>query len=380
MSLQRTTRIGLGVVGLLAIAVAGLGTYGYLIRGGKRGAGGGAAAGAIAIAVTGKACDPMTLQVEAGRVVFQIANRSDRALEWEILQGVMVVEERENIAPGLSATLAARLDPGVYEITCGLLSNPRGKLTVVAAAGNGTAAAPRPSLVQLIGPIAEYKVYATIEADALVAGTAKLVAAVKAGDLAGAQALYGEAHLHYERIKPVAALFADLDAAIDARADDFGQREADPAFTGFHRLEHGLITDRSTQDLVPLADKLLADVETLRDRIRSATIAPERMAGGAVSLMERGGAGLADIRARAEGAQKIAALLQPLTLKADKDLSGRIDAGFAALDRQLDSLRLPDGGFESFDKLSQDQRTRLQGQVAALAADLTAMRQVLGLD
>ena len=82
------------------------------------------------VAITARACDPGEITVPAGRTVFEIVNRSDRPVEWEILDGVMVVEERENIPPGFSQTLAARLAPGEYQITCGLLSNPRGTLHV----------------------------------------------------------------------------------------------------------------------------------------------------------------------------------------------------------------------------------------------------------
>ena len=48
------------------------------------------------------------------RRTFEILNQSDRPVEWEILDGVMVVEERENIAPGFKQTLTAKLAPGDY--------------------------------------------------------------------------------------------------------------------------------------------------------------------------------------------------------------------------------------------------------------------------
>ncbi len=52
------------------------------------------------VTIQGNACDPNEITVPAGRTTFTIVNKSNRALEWEILDGVMVVEERENIAPG----------------------------------------------------------------------------------------------------------------------------------------------------------------------------------------------------------------------------------------------------------------------------------------
>jgi iron uptake system EfeUOB component EfeO/EfeM len=86
----------------------------------------------VAVTVTSEGCQPASLTVAAGKTRFMIHNASARALEWEILKGVYVVEERENIAPGFTQKLTATLEPGNYEITCGLLSNPRGKLTVTA--------------------------------------------------------------------------------------------------------------------------------------------------------------------------------------------------------------------------------------------------------
>lgn len=92
--------------------------------------------GKVQIVVNAKSCDPNELTVPAGRTVFEIVNKSDRSVEWEILDGVMVLEERENIAPGFKQTLSAKLSPGEYQITCGLLSNPRGKLIVTPSASS----------------------------------------------------------------------------------------------------------------------------------------------------------------------------------------------------------------------------------------------------
>ncbi|KJV33907.1 hypothetical protein VI06_01230 [Aquitalea magnusonii] len=102
---------------------------------GKQGAAPAAVATAPAIPVVNvgvndEACEPMQLTVKRGKTQFLIKNNSARAVEWEILKGVYVVEERENIAPGFSQKLTAKLEPGKYEMTCGLLSNPHGVLIV----------------------------------------------------------------------------------------------------------------------------------------------------------------------------------------------------------------------------------------------------------
>jgi len=328
--------------------------------------------------------------VPAGKVTFQVHNKSARALEWEILNGVMVVDERENIAPGFTAKLTTTLVPGTYGITCGLLSNPKGTLTVTASAG--APAEVKPTAMDLVGPIAEYKVYVTGEVDALVQRTRALTDAVKAGDLAKAKAAYAPARTYYESIEPIAELFSDLDGSIDSRADDHEKKEADPGFTGFHRIEYGLYAKNSTDGLAPFADRLMADVLDLQTRIKGLTVPPGKMVGGAAALIEEVAASkisgeedryshtdLWDFQANLDGAEKIVDLLRPLTAKADPALSARIDKNFATDDQILAKYKTEGGGFETYDKLTPEDRKALQGPVTMLAEDLAKLRGTLGI-
>ena len=195
----------------------------------------------VKVTVTDKQCEPMTITVNAGKTQFIIQNHSQKALEWEILKGVMVVEERENIAPGFSQKMTANLQPGEYDMTCGLLTNPKGKLIVK---GEATAdAAQSDALLSLGGAITAYKAYVMAETTQLVTDTKAFTDAIKAGDIEKAKALYAPTRQHYERIEPIAELFSDLDGSIDAREDDYEQKAADPKFTGFHRWKkHCLAT------------------------------------------------------------------------------------------------------------------------------------------
>jgi iron uptake system component EfeO len=349
----------------------------------------GAPEAAAAVTITAKGCDPATLTVAAGKTVFSIRNASRRALEWEILDGVMVVAERENIVPGFVQKLTATLDAGEYQMTCGLLSNPKGVIHVAAAAGKP--AAP-PSPMDLVGPIAEYKLYVMGEAKALTEATAAFAAAVKANDLATAQKLYAPARQHYERIEPVAELFDDLDKSIDARADDFEKKEEDPTWTGFHRLEKALFADRSTEGMAPLADKLLADTQELQKRVTGLAITPKAMVGGPAALIEEMAAtkitgeedryshtDLWDFQANLDGAQKIVELLRPLVKPRDPALLAKLDENFARVDAILAKYR--DGaGFQPYDKLREADRTALKAPIATLAEELSKLRGTLGVD
>ncbi len=135
----------------------------------------------VKVTVTDKQCEPMTITVNAGKTQFIIQNHSQKALEWEILKGVMVVEERENIALGFSQKMTANLQPGEYDMTCGLLTNPKGKLIVK---GEATAdAAQSDALLSLGGAITAYKAYVMAETTQLVTDTKAFTDAIKAGDI-----------------------------------------------------------------------------------------------------------------------------------------------------------------------------------------------------
>ena len=337
----------------------------------------------VTVTIRDKTCEPAELTVPAGKVGFTIVNQSDRAVEWEILDGVMVLEERENIAPGFSQTLDARLSPGTYEITCGLLSNPRGKLVVTPSEASA-AAANRPPLTAFIGPLAEYQVYLMTEAATLAEQVGALGDAIQAGDLEKARQLYAPARAAYQHIEPVALRFGDLDNAIDARAELFEQREADPAFVGFHRIEQGLFQAGSTAGLAPVAAKLVADIGTLNDRIGELRLPPEQLAKGAAAALERiAGSGvlvsenryaqadLADAAASVEGSREVVGLLRPLVEKARLDLAKELDAALAAADAELAAHA---------DPLDDAARKAIGGKLQALAGSIGRINAAIGLE
>ena len=328
----------------------------------------------VKVTVTDKQCEPMTITVNAGKTQFIIQNHSQKALEWEILKGVMVVEERENIAPGFSQKMTANLQPGEYDMTCGLLTNPKGKLIVK---GEATAdAAQSDALLSLGGAITAYKAYVMAETTQLVTDTKAFTDAIKAGDIEKAKALYAPTRQHYERIEPIAELFSDLDGSIDAREDDYEQKAADPKFTGFHQY----------------ADQLYTDVVDLQKRISELAFPPSKVVGGAAGLIEEVAASkisgeedryshtdLWDFQANVEGSQKIVDLLRPQLQKANPELLAKVDANFKKVDTILAKYRTKDG-FETYDKLTDADRNALKGPITALAEDLAQLRGVLGLD
>jgi len=249
------------------------------------------------------------------------------------------------------------------------------------------------SPLELVGPVAEYKLYVNENVDKFVEDTRKFTDAVKAGKLDEARALFASTRMSYERIEPVAELFSDLDASIDSRADDHEKAEKDPGFIGFHRIEYALWEEKSTAGVNDVADKLMADVLELQKRLQKLTFPPEKVVGGAAVLMEEVAAtkisgeedryshtDLWDFQANFEGSYHIFELLRPLVEREDKAFVEKTDANFKAVFDTLSKYKTADGGFQSYEKLTDRDRKMLAGRVNTLAEDLSQMRGMLGLD
>ncbi|WP_342594922.1 iron uptake system protein EfeO [Salinicola lusitanus] len=306
------------------------------------------------VEVTASGCEPNRLEVPAGQRTFTVVNRSNRAIEWEIIDGVMVLAERENIAPGLRQPLTATLKAGDYVMTCGLLSNPRGTLHVVA--GDSSAPASTLPATAFVGALAEYRVYTTLQLRKLRASAVELRDAIGAGDLDAAHRAYREARRADLHLAMPIGLYSDIDQRLNARADDFERREADPAFVGFHRLAYGLFERQDTAGLAPVAAQLLADVDTLSERLKHASIPPAQLADGTSRVLEawldhhRGesavaGPDLADLVSLTEGANKIVSLLAPLLERQSPATLQTLEANLSTLQRDLPAAdaSTPDG-------------------------------------
>lgn len=346
----------------------------------------------VLVTIAGHSCEPNALTVPAGRASFRIVNRSDRAVEWEILDGVLVVEERENIAPGLSQVINANLLPGDYTITCGLLSNPHGTLHVTPTAASQAAAKAGPALLAFVGPLSEYRVFLSSQGSALIKAVTALEQAIAAADLGQAQALYLSARAAYQRLAPAAQRLGQLDNAINARADYFEKREQDPGFVGFHRLEYALFEQRNLDRLAPLAQRLLTDVTSLKQQLLAQSLAPEQL----VSIVVRNLDNIAQVRAHSgeeeryshsdlngfagnlDASRKVVELLRPLLGKSDAPLLTNIDTALADFAAELDGFKV-DGGYASYDSVSPAQRQQIADKAKALAAALDAIDPALGL-
>ncbi|WP_062011941.1 iron uptake system protein EfeO [Aureimonas sp. AU4] len=248
------------------------------------------------------------------------------------------------------------------------------------------------SPLDIVRPVAEYKIYVSEKTEKLVADTKSFTDAVKAGDVERAKALFAPTRMSWEAIEPIAELFSDLDASVDSRADDHELAEKDPAFTGFHKIEHGLFAEGTTDGLGPVADKLMTDIEDLRARIEEMALPPEKVIGGAAVLMEEvaatkisgeedrySGTDLWDFKANTDGSRKIFDLVRPLIETEDSAFVRKVDASFTTVDTTLAKYRKGEG-YAHYSELTDADRRVLAANVNTLAEDLSTLRGKLGLD
>lgn len=243
----------------------------------------------------------------------------------------------------------------------------------------------QPSNAALAVATQSYHDYVVTEMDQLAVTTKQFTDAVRAGDMDQAKQLYPLARVHYEHVEPVAASFGDLDASIDARVDGV----SNPAdWTGFHRIEKAIWQDHTLAGMSPLADKLDADVASLKSKVATETYQPAQLANGAGELLtevsttkvtgeeERySHTDLWAVAANVDGARKCFELLKPAVAAKDADLAQQLDSRFVDVAGSLSKYQRGNG-YVDYSTVAQDQRRQLANAVNALAEPLS---QVAGL-
>jgi iron uptake system component EfeO len=324
---------------------------------------------AMSFELTDAGCVPHTAKVPAGPVAFEVENAgTSNVSEFEVLEGETIVGEKENLADGLSGSFSLTLKPGTYTLYCPGGSQERGTLTVTGKAK--TKASPGEEAA-----VSGYRSYLEQNTARLVAATAPFVAAVEAGDVEKAKALYAPARVPYERIEPVAESFGDLDPRIDARENDVPKSE----FGGFHRIEKALWEEDTASGMAPVAKQLLADVEELQGKVRTVDLQAAQIANGANELLGEVSASkitgeeeryshidLVDFDANVEGAEAAFEAVEPLLSDKDPKLAKEIEAQFAKVYASLEPYRRGDG-FVSYTELTQADTRKLAQEIDALA-------------
>ncbi|MEV8241093.1 iron uptake system protein EfeO [Microbacterium testaceum] len=374
-----------------------------------------AASGALTVTSTDDGCAVSSASAPSGTVAFDVSNKSDQVTEFYLLasDGLRIVGEVENIAPGASRNLTVVAQPGDYYTLCkpGMVGDGVGKasfsVTGDAVAVEGPDAEQKQQAVDL------YAAFVKDQVGQLLPAVKTFTAAYESGDDAAAKEQFPRVRAYYERIEPIAEALGDLDPRIDYREVDAVAEGLD--WTGFHRIEKdlwvpaqdALNADGATpawKDWTPSTpderkthgDKLVSDVQELYDYVHgdefTQALDAQGVAGisnGAIALLDEvasgkisgeedwwSGTDLYDFAANVEGSKMAFSLVRDFAeSKGDKgaELVTRIDKGYADLEAALAAHGSADAGFVPYSQLTEADKRQFTDLINALAEPLSQL-------
>lgn len=370
---------------------------------------------AVTVTSTDTTCDVSASAATSGTLAFTVNNESAQVTEFYLLaeDGLRIVGEVENIAPGTARSLTVVAQPGDYFTLCkpGMVGEGVGRTAFSVSgdqiAATGDDAAQKQHAVDL------YAAFVKDQVENLVPAVDEFVAAYESGDDETARTLFPQVRAFYERIEPVAESLGDLDPRIDYREVDAVAEGLD--WTGFHRIEKdlwvpeqdALNADGETsawQDWAPstdaeraaFGDQLIADVAELNDYVHSAdfqtALDAQGVAGisnGAIGLLDEvatgkitgeedwwSGTDLWDFAANVEGSKMAFSLVEEFakaTGDEGTDLTDQIAQGYADLEAALAAHGSLAAGFITYDELTDSDKRTLTDLLNALAEPLSKL-------
>ncbi|KOS68712.1 iron ABC transporter substrate-binding protein [Lysinibacillus contaminans] len=251
--------------------------------------------------------------------------------------------------------------------------------------------APAAEEVDLTAELTAYKEFALEQMDQFLLETENFVNLFKAGDMEGAKAAYAPARMYFERSEPIAESFGDLDPRIDGRLADIQEEgKGEEEWTGYHKLEYALWEENTTAGYEAIADQLLADAKELHALVQTVEVTPDLMITGAVDLLNEVSTSkitgeeeiyshtdLYDFKANIEGAEKIFEILRSKLEAKDKELVATLDEKFKAVDDLLAQHVTANGGYISYEELTEENTKALATAVNQLGEPLSQMGIIL---
>lgn len=397
-------------VSLAALAVAAVALSGCVAKADAAGR-----SQTLSVTSTDQACTVSGSSATSGTIDFAVKNTGSQVSEFYLLanDGLRIIGEVENIAPGAGRTLTVTAQPGRYYTVCkpGMVGDGVGRATFEVTGDKvqvtGTDAAQQKAAVD------QYASFVKNQVEQLVPAADAFAAAYVAGDDAKARALFAKTRAPYERIEPIAESLGDLDPKIDFRELD-AEAEGIP-WTGFHRIEKDLwVPARSAlnsdgqtpawkgwkpstpTERRQYADGLIANVKTLNDYVHSAKFAASLEAAGVAGL-SNGAIGLldevakskitgeedwwshtdlSDFAANVDGSKMAFSLVEDLAAakgSAGKALVQRIDKAYSALEARLATYGNPAKGYTPYTKLTVEDKRQLTDLLNSLAEPLSQL-------
>ncbi|MBU4465557.1 MAG: EfeM/EfeO family lipoprotein [Actinobacteria bacterium] len=374
-----------------------------------------AATGTLTVTSDDNTCVVSASSATSGTLAFDVTNSGTQVTEFYLLadDGLRIVGEVENVAPGAKRSLTVVAQPGSYYTVCkpGMVGDGVGRagfsVTGETIAATGDDAEQKQKAVDL------YAAFVRDQVGQLVPAVKTFAAAYASGDDAAARTQFPSVRAYYERIEPIAESLGDLDPKIDYREVDAVAEGLD--WTGFHRIEKdlwvpaqgALNSDGATpayQNWQPsttaerqgFADGLVANVQTLYDYVHGTaftdalnTQGVAGLSNGAISLLDEvaknkisgeedwwSGTDLWDFAANVEGSKMAFSLVRDFAeSKGDSGaaLVGKIDKAYAALEAKLATYGSLGSGFVSYSQITDADRRDLTDLINTLAEPLSQL-------
>ncbi|MDN8594613.1 MULTISPECIES: iron uptake system protein EfeO [unclassified Corynebacterium] len=376
-------------------------------------------------------CKVATDSVESGTNTFSITNAGERVTEFYVLadDGLRVIAERENIAPGSTADLTVQLEPGSYYTACkpGLRGANVGQSEFTVT--GEPIQHPESDEKRFNEARDNYVAFVQNEVEEMLPKVEEFAEAYAAGDDEKAKELYATTRVHYERIEPVAEALGVLDPRIDYREVDYiaeadELEKDDPTFTewlGFHRIEKDLwppAEDDKNADGSParedwepsdpakrreIADTLIADVEQLNTTVNAPNFIEDQditvdfVSNGAMELLEEVATtkvtgeenwwshkDLYDFQANIQGSRIAFDMVKGIATERGEEgqkLVDEIETRFNDIQELLDQYGSLESGFVDYDEVDSGEQAELTRSLDALREPLSNLTgTVLGLN
>jgi iron uptake system component EfeO len=378
-------RVALGVVGVLVIGAAATG-----IAVGTRHS---SATPSQPVLLTSFSCGANWHSARPGPQTIVLHNEANNPMDEVDLidpRSGKVFAELENMGAGTISDVQVVLGNGEYAWRClpDDLDGVTGPaVTVTGATQPGTPGVVPLTKADLIEPTLTYQREIGAGLEKLKPEVGALRTDIADGDLTAARGAWLTAHMRYETLGGAYDAFGDLGDAIDGLDDGLPAGADDKDFTGFHRIEYGLWHGQSAKTLLPYANKLVADVDSLSATWPQQQIDPNDLGLRAHEILEDAirfelsgnsdmgsGTNLATMYANLEGTRTVLAVIAPFA----RSRYPQLNELYSWLDRLANELQAQDhdGTWTPVEKLSLTQREQLDSTTSECVELLSPIAEI----
>ncbi|WP_138414380.1 EfeM/EfeO family lipoprotein [Sinomonas gamaensis] len=240
--------------------------------------------------------------------------------------------------------------------------------------------------------VSAYHVYVTARLGELRQHALTLKAAVGNADVASARQAWLAAQQCWQRVGAAYGSFGDLGDAIAPGSRGLQAGSADPEFSGLRRIEYGLWHGQGPGELVPVVEKLLADLDALDAKLPELAVDPADMPLRLHEILEDAqrdhlsgvgdqgsGMALALTRADVEATQEVLAMLAGLLESLKAGYPAALDAQLSQLAAAIDATKTTEG-WVAYPEVPLAQRQRVNAAIGRALESLALAPALFSTD